>query len=75
VAIASGKGPDNVLIALGYAGWTAGQLEREMAANAWLSTPADGSVIFKTPTPKRWQAAAARLGIDINLLSTQAGHA
>jgi putative transcriptional regulator len=75
VAIANGKGPDNVLIALGYAGWSAGQLEREMAANAWLSTPADGSVIFDVPTPKRWQAAAARLGIDINLLSPQVGHA
>lgn len=75
VAIANGKGPDKALIALGYAGWSAGQLEQELAANAWLSTPADGSVIFDVPTPKRWQAAAARLGIDMNLLSTQAGHA
>lgn len=75
VAIANGKGPDNVLIALGYAGWSAGQLEHEIAANAWLSTPADTAIIFDTPASKRWRAAAARLGIDINLLSTQAGHA
>jgi putative transcriptional regulator len=75
VAIANGTGPQQMLIALGYAGWTAGQLEREMAANAWLSIPADDAVIFDVPTPNRWHAAAARLGIDINLLSPHAGHA
>jgi len=75
VAIANGTGPQQTLIALGYAGWSAGQLEREIAANAWLSTPADESVMFDVPIPKRWHTAAAHLGIDINLLSTQAGHA
>ncbi|OQW95188.1 MAG: hypothetical protein BWK79_03320 [Beggiatoa sp. IS2] len=73
-AIATGKGPQRILIALGYAGWAAGQLERELADNAWLSTPADKQVIFNTPTEKRWQAAAAQLGIDLRLLSGEAGH-
>ncbi len=74
-AIAIGKGPQKVLIALGYAGWAAGQLEQEMAENAWLSTLADTQIIFNTPPEKRWQAAAAQLGIDLNLLSGEAGHA
>lgn len=73
-AIATGKGPRRVLIALGYAGWAAGQLERELADNAWLSTPADRQIIFSTPVEKRWQAAAAQLGIDLHLLSGEAGH-
>ncbi|HDN26312.1 MAG TPA: YqgE/AlgH family protein [Thioploca sp.] len=73
-AIATGKGPHNVLIALGYAGWGAGQLEQEMADNVWLSTPADHHVIFNTPPEQRWHAAAARMGIDLNLLSSEVGH-
>jgi putative transcriptional regulator len=73
-AIASGKGPSRLLVALGYAGWTAGQLEKEMAENAWLSAPADVSIMFDVPAERRWQAAAAGMGIDLNLLSTQAGH-
>ncbi|MCV6639246.1 YqgE/AlgH family protein [Candidatus Albibeggiatoa sp. nov. NOAA] len=74
-AMADGSGPDNVLIALGYAGWSAGQLEQEMLENTWLSIPAnDNDIIFNIPAENRWQAAASKLGIDINLLSTQAGH-
>lgn len=73
-ALAVGAGPDKILIALGYAGWGSGQLEQEMADNAWLSTPADDAIIFDTPAEQRWQAAASKLGIDMNLLSTQAGH-
>jgi len=73
-AIANGQGPSNALIALGYAGWTAGQLEQEMADNAWLSTPADYSVIFQTTPEQRWHAAAASMGIDLTLLSSQVGH-
>jgi len=73
-AIANGQGPSNMLIALGYAGWGAGQLEQEMADNAWLSTPADYHIIFQTPPEQRWQAAAAGMGIDLNLLSNQVGH-
>jgi putative transcriptional regulator len=74
-ALATGRGPDRVLIALGYAGWSAGQLEHEMLENTWLSIPAfDNDIMFDVPIEKRWQAAASKLGIDLNLLSTQAGH-
>lgn len=73
-AIASGDGPEHSLLALGYAGWAAGQLEQELAENAWLSTPASAELIFEVPVDQRWQAAAARLGIDVNLISTEAGH-
>jgi putative transcriptional regulator len=74
-AIAAGRGPKQVLVALGYAGWGGGQLEDEMSANAWLSGPADTSIIFNVPAEARWQAAAQLLGIDLNLLSGEAGHA
>jgi putative transcriptional regulator len=74
-ALARGEGPTETLVALGYAGWGAGQLEREMAENAWLTGPADSRIIFETPTEQRWEAAAARLGVDLDRLSTSAGHA
>ena len=74
-AIASEKGPQHSLIALGYAGWSAGQLEQELAQNAWLSGPAESDIIFKRASQERWQAAADLLGVDINLLSSDAGHA
>jgi putative transcriptional regulator len=74
-AIANGAGPQEHLIALGYAGWTPGQLEFELAENSWLTLPADGDIIFKTPYAQRLSAAAAVLGIDMNLISGQAGHA
>ena len=74
-AIASGKGPAQSLIALGYAGWGAGQLESELAQNAWLSGPAESDIIFNRPSQERWQAAADLLGVDLNLLSGDAGHA
>jgi len=74
-AIARNRGPERSLIALGYAGWGAGQLEREMAENAWLSGPADPDILFSTPDSERWKAAAASLGIDLDLLSGEAGHA
>lgn len=74
-AIANGNGPSHHLIALGYAGWGEGQLEQEMIANAWLSGPADPEILFSTPSAERWQSAAQRLGVDLNLLSGQAGHA
>jgi len=73
-AIATGRGPDKCLIALGYAGWGAGQLEREMLDNAWLNVPADPEILFDLPPAQRWRAAAARLGVDLDLLSSQAGH-
>jgi putative transcriptional regulator len=74
-AIANGTGPQEHVIALGYAGWTAGQLEFELAENSWLTLPADSDIIFATPYDQRLSAAAAVLGIDMNLISAQAGHA
>ena len=75
VAMAEGKGPARAVIALGYAGWGAGQLEAEMAANAWLSVPATADIIFSVPFERRWEAAAALLGVNIAALSSEAGHA
>jgi putative transcriptional regulator len=74
-AIASGDGPRDHLIALGYAGWAAGQLEQELAENSWLTLPGSSDIIFTTPADQRLGAAAALLGIDMNLISGQAGHA
>mgnify|MGYP002381324676 FL=1 len=74
-AVAEGQGPTHLLVALGYAGWGPGQLERELVENSWLSSPADFDILFHTPSERRWLAAAALLGIDLNLLSTDAGHA
>jgi putative transcriptional regulator len=73
-AIATGKGPEQYLVALGYAGWGEGQLEQEILANAWLNTPSSKLVLFDTPMNMRWRAAADQIGIDINQLTTQAGH-
>lgn len=73
-AIARGEGPKRMLVALGYAGWASGQLEREIAENAWLSGPADPEILFELAHGARWSAAAARLGVDLALLSGQAGH-
>ena len=74
-ALAAGRGPDSRLIALGYAGWGGGQLEQEMGTNAWRSGPADGDILFRVPAGRRWQAAAALLGVDLNLMSAEVGHA
>ena len=74
-ALAAGEGPASAVIALGYAGWEAGQLEEEMARNAWLTVPADERVVFATPVDQRWRAAARLLGVDLFTLSSDAGHA
>jgi putative transcriptional regulator len=74
-AIAKQQGPEHFLIALGYTGWSTKQLEQEIIDNAWLNVPADASILFETPTEQRSQAAAARLGIDLGMLTTQVGHA
>ncbi len=74
-AIASGTGPGRFLVALGYAGWGAGQLEDELKENAWLNTMADASIIFDSPVDSRWQDAVARLGIDSASLQPVGGHA
>ena len=74
-AIALGAGPPEYVVALGYAGWSAGQLEAEIVENSWLSLPADHDIIFRTPVHKRVSRAAAALGVDMNLLTAEAGHA
>ncbi len=74
-AMARNAGPDRALLALGYAGWGEGQLEREITENAWLHLPADNELMFSTPVHQRWEEAAALLGVDLSLLSTDAGHA
>ena len=74
-AIARGEGPHGAFVALGYAGWDAGQLEREMLDNAWLSLPIDERIVFELPFEDRWQAAWQLLGVDSSRVSFTAGHA
>lgn len=74
-ALAHNEGPASALVALGYAGWGAGQLERELAENAWLTIPADSAIIFNLPAEERFNAAVAKLGINIAQLAPGAGHA
>ncbi|WP_348758921.1 YqgE/AlgH family protein [Candidatus Methylocalor cossyra] len=73
-AIGQGEGPRKVLIALGYAGWGKGQLERELLENSWLTAPADLSILFNQPAENRWRAAAEWMGVDISLMTSAAGH-
>ncbi len=70
-----GDGPTDALITLGYAGWSAGQLEQELLDNAWLTAPADTQCLFDTPFSLRASEAAARIGINLDQLSTSVGHA
>ena len=74
-AVARGEGPKDVLVSLGYAGWSAGQLEQEIAQNAWLTVAADPGVLFETPVEARLPAAMRLLGIDFSRLSDDVGHA
>lgn len=74
-AMARGEGPKRALIALGYAGWSEGQLESELQDNSWLTVAADGAILFDTPLEQRWSAAARLMGVDLNLLPDYAGHA
>ena len=74
-AMARGGGPETALVALGYAGWSAGQLENEIAQNAWLTAPCDERILFDTPYEQRWRAAGRLLGIDLNTISSHVGHA
>ena len=73
--IAAGSGPDKYIVALGYAGWGGGQLEDEMLANAWLSVSAATDIVFDMPLPNRFDEALGRLGIKIDRLHSEAGHA
>lgn len=74
-AMATGSGPGKSLVALGYAGWDAGQLEQEILSNSWLSVPATTDIVFDLPFEQRWAAAAKTLGIDITQIAPDAGHA
>lgn len=74
-AIAAGDGPRRSLLALGYAGWGAGQLDSEIKANGWLTVPADEELVFGTDLDDKWTQALGKLGIDPLLLSVTAGHA
>jgi putative transcriptional regulator len=74
-AISNGTGPHDTLVALGYAGWGAGQLESEIAQNAWISVPATAEIIFRTAPKMRWASAAAEMGIDLSTMSHDIGHA
>jgi putative transcriptional regulator len=67
--------PEEFLVTLGYAGWAAGQLEQELADNAWLTVPADMSIVFSLPPEERLAAAMQALGVDFARLSEDAGHA
>jgi putative transcriptional regulator len=74
-AIGKGEGPRQSLLALGYAGWAPGQLDAEIQANGWLSVDADAGLVFDDAQDHKWQRALAKLGIDLSMLSTEAGRA
>ena len=74
-AMARGEGPSDAFIALGYAGWESGQLERELKENAWAAVPVDPKVVFELPFEQRWAGAWRLLGIEVERLSPEAGHA
>lgn len=73
--IAAGKGPDNFIVTLGYAGWEPGQLEQEVQNNLWLLAPLQKSLVFTVPIAQRWTAAAKFVGVDFKNLSSHVGHA
>jgi putative transcriptional regulator len=74
-AIAKGSGPDSAILALGYAGWEPGQLENEIQQNGWLHCAADKDLIFGTELESKYDKALQKIGIDIAMLSNEAGHA
>ncbi|HEY4920397.1 MAG TPA: YqgE/AlgH family protein [Xanthobacteraceae bacterium] len=74
-AIARGDGPASAVLALGYAGWAPGQLENEIQENGWLHCTADADLIFGTDNDGKYEKALKKLGIDLGMLSSEAGHA
>src|SRR5262245_61313099 len=74
-AMARGTGPTTALVALGYAGWSAGQLESELGQNAWLTAPCDERILFTLPYEQRWRAAGRLLGVDLTTMTSHVGHA
>lgn len=75
IAVSEHKGPARILVTLGYAGWSSGQLEEEIASNAWLTVQSDPAIMFDLPAEERYDAAMALLGFDPSLLSGDIGHA
>lgn len=75
VAMAAGNGPRHAVVALGYSGWSPGQLEQELCENHWLTAPAAECVLFETPLEDRWTAAAGLVGVNMIQLTSYAGHA
>jgi putative transcriptional regulator len=73
--IGRGEGPRKSLLALGYAGWGPSQLDKELQQNGWLHAPADEAILFDREIDSKWQRALAKLGVDLSMLSTDAGHA
>jgi putative transcriptional regulator len=74
-AIAAGEGPKRRVLALGYAGWAEGQLDAEIQANGWLLVPADLDLVFGNDNDTKWARSLAKIGVDLTLLSSEAGHA
>jgi putative transcriptional regulator len=74
-AIARGEGPNSAVLALGYAGWAPGQLETEIQENGWLHCSADSELIFGSDIDGKYEKALHKIGIDLGMLSTDAGHA
>lgn len=75
VAIAAGNGPRHAVVALGYSGWSPGQLEQELVENHWLTAPVSERVLFETPLEQRWEAAAHLVGVNLFNMASYAGHA
>jgi putative transcriptional regulator len=74
-AIARGDGPASAILALGYAGWAPGQLESEIQGNGWLHCASDSDLIFGTDIGAKYEKALKKIGIDLGMLSSEAGHA
>ncbi len=74
-AMATDRGPDHAIIALGYAGWAPGQLEAELQANGWLACPADEGLLFGTDEDSKWDKALAKIGVHPAMLSSTGGRA
>lgn len=73
--MAARRGPARSLVALGYAGWAPGQLDRELTRHGWLSAPATEAIVFEAPIDQKWSRAMSSIGIDVRMLSGEAGHA
>ncbi len=75
LSLGTQQAPENYMVALGYAGWAPGQLENELQANSWLTTPVDTEILFNVPVESRWKKSTEKIGIDISRLSSDIGHA